>query len=145
MDLSFSTKEEAFRAEVQAFIRGNLRPELAAKMKRGDSPTKAELEEWHALLNAQGWLANHWPVEHGGPGWGPVARHSPETVPDRNLGASVVAALLASGIVYLTLPAVGLLIFGEYGRAAACLLGAGACAVGVFAALRRVGWAELVR
>lgn len=91
MDLSFSTKEEAFRAEVQAFIRGNLRPELAAKMKRGDSPTKAELEEWHALLNAQGWLANHWPVEHGGPGWGPVERylfelecaqaHAPRIVP----------------------------------------------------------------
>ena len=84
-------------------------------------------------------------VRPGGPGWGPVARLSPETVPDSNLGASVVAALLAAGIVYLTLPAVGLLIFGEYGRAAACLLGAGACAVGVFAALRRAGWAELVR
>ncbi len=84
-------------------------------------------------------------VRPGGPGWGPVARQSPETVPDRNLGASVVAALLAAGIVYFTLPAVGLLIFGDYGRAAACLLGAGACAVGVFAALRRVGWAELVR
>jgi hypothetical protein len=84
-------------------------------------------------------------VRPGGPGWGPVARLSPETVPDSNLGASVVAALLAAGIVYLTLPAVGLLIFGEYARAAACLLGAGACAAGVFAALRRAGWEELVR
>lgn len=28
----------------------------------------------HAILNERGWLANHWPQEHGGPGWGAVQK-----------------------------------------------------------------------
>jgi hypothetical protein len=52
----------------------------------------------------------------------------------------LATALLAAGIVYLTLPGVGLLIFGSYGNALACLTGAAACAFGVVMAMRRVGW-----
>lgn len=74
MDLSFSAEEEAFRGEVQAFLQEKLRPELSAKMKLGGAPSKAEMEEWHALLNARGWLANHWPKEYGGAGWTPVKK-----------------------------------------------------------------------
>lgn len=32
------------------------------------------MEQWHAILHARGWLANHWPVEYGGPGWSPVGK-----------------------------------------------------------------------
>ena len=32
------------------------------------------METWHATLNAQGWLASHWPQEWGGTGWTPVER-----------------------------------------------------------------------
>ncbi|MBS4738353.1 acyl-CoA dehydrogenase family protein, partial [Acinetobacter baumannii] len=30
---------------------------------------RADMVEWHAILNRQGWLASHWPVEYGGTGW----------------------------------------------------------------------------
>jgi hypothetical protein len=52
----------------------------------------------------------------------------------------VAAAVLAAGIVYFTLPAVGLLLFGEIGRGALALVGAAACAVGVVLLARRMGW-----
>ncbi|KAG4081049.1 hypothetical protein HA402_010220 [Bradysia odoriphaga] len=30
------------------------------------------MEEWHAILHRRGWLAPHWPQEHGGTGWNVV-------------------------------------------------------------------------
>jgi Na+/proline symporter len=84
-------------------------------------------------------------VRPGGPGWRPMAEACPEVEPDRTLGASILAAVLSAGVVYLTLPAVGLLIFGEYARAALALLGAGLCGASVFVLLRRVGWERFVR
>jgi SSS family solute:Na+ symporter len=76
-------------------------------------------------------------VRPGGPGWYPLREMAPEVSVDQNLGGSVVMALLGSGIVYLTLPGVGHLIFGEYGRAVLFLLGAAACATGIYVLSRR--------
>jgi SSS family solute:Na+ symporter len=84
-------------------------------------------------------------VRPGGPGWRPMAEACPEVEPDQALGASIVAAVLSAGAVYLTLPAVGLLIFGDYARAALALLGAGICGASVFVLLRRVGFERFVR
>ena len=69
MDLQFSPEEEAFRAEVRAFLKESLPKELAAKVKAGQRLTRADQENWHAILNKKGWLAYHWPKEHGGTGW----------------------------------------------------------------------------
>lgn len=91
MDLRFTPEEEAFRDEVRAFVRDELPPRLAEKVKRSVKLTKADMEEWHAILNRRGWLAPHWPREHGGTGWS-VAQssifedesaraHAPRTVP----------------------------------------------------------------
>ncbi len=33
------------------------------------------MEEWHAALNARGWLAGNWPKEYGGTGWNAVQRY----------------------------------------------------------------------
>ncbi len=91
MDLSFTPEEEAFREEVRAFFRDKLPPRLAAQTREGRRPRKADLEEWHAILNDRGWLANHWPEEWGGPGWSVIQRfifenesalaHAPRVVP----------------------------------------------------------------
>ena len=69
MDLQFTPEEEAFRAEVRAFLNDNLPKPLAAKVKAGQRLTKADQENWQAILNNKGWLAYHWPKEHGGTGW----------------------------------------------------------------------------
>ena len=74
MDLNFTPQEEAFRAEVQAFLKAKLPARIANKVKAGQRLSKADQDEWHAILNERGWLANHWPQEYGGPGWGAVEK-----------------------------------------------------------------------
>jgi hypothetical protein len=74
MDLNFTPEEEAFRAGVQAFLRDKLPQRLADKVHGGRRLTREDMAEWHAILNAQGWLANHWPKEYGGPGWNAVQK-----------------------------------------------------------------------
>lgn len=72
MDLNFSDEEEEFRAEVREFLNAKLSPAISEKVRLGRRLSKADHEAWHAVLNEQGWLASHWPVEHGGQGWGVV-------------------------------------------------------------------------
>lgn len=74
MDLNFTPEEQAFRAEVQTFLREKLPQRLSDKVLRGRRLTRADMAEWHAILNEQGWLANHWPKAYGGTGWNPVQK-----------------------------------------------------------------------
>jgi alkylation response protein AidB-like acyl-CoA dehydrogenase len=74
MDLTFTPEEQAFRSEVQRFLADEVPARLTNKVRGGQRLTKADLEEWHALLDARGWLANHWPKEYGGPGWNAVQK-----------------------------------------------------------------------
>jgi len=74
MDLTFTQEEEAFRSEVKTFLQQKLPARLSDKVRRGIHLTKQDMEEWHAILNERGWLANHWPKEWGGPGWTAVEK-----------------------------------------------------------------------
>jgi alkylation response protein AidB-like acyl-CoA dehydrogenase len=74
MNLNFTPDEEAFRAEVLSFLHDKLPRRLADKVERGQHLTRDDMAEWHAILNAQGWLANHWPKEYGGPDWSGVKK-----------------------------------------------------------------------
>jgi len=75
MDLDFTPEEEAFREQVRAFFRDALPADIAAKVERDERLSKADMERWHAILNAHGWLATGWPKEHGGPGWSAMQRY----------------------------------------------------------------------
>jgi len=91
MDLNFTPEEEAFRDEVRAFLAARLPARLSAKVASGQHLEKADMQQWHAILNERGWLANHWPVQYGGPGWTAVQKfifenecalaHAPRIVP----------------------------------------------------------------
>jgi len=61
--------EQAFRAEVRAFLAAALPDAVRDKVRDGRHPTRAELGQWQKTLAAPGWLVPHWPKEHGGPGW----------------------------------------------------------------------------
>ena len=74
MDLNFTPEEESFRTEVQGFLKDKLPAWLSDKVKAGQRLSKADQEEWHAILNARGWFANHWPEQYGGPGWSAVQK-----------------------------------------------------------------------
>ncbi len=72
MDLNFTQDEEAFRAEVRAFLADKLPSRLSDKVRNGVRLSKDDYEQWHAILNARGWFARHWPEEYGGTGWSSV-------------------------------------------------------------------------
>ena len=75
MELNFTPDEEAFRAEVRAFLAEKLPRHIVDKVNTGKRLTKQDHEEFHAILNARGWLASHWPEQYGGPGWSVVQRY----------------------------------------------------------------------
>src|SRR6476660_6958877 len=72
MDLRFTAEENAFRAEVRAFIEGALPASIREKMIEGRGLSKQEMIDWQRTLNAKGWAVPHWPKEWGGTEWGPV-------------------------------------------------------------------------
>jgi alkylation response protein AidB-like acyl-CoA dehydrogenase len=74
MNLDFTPEEEAFRSEVVGFLKEKLPKRLSDKVREGKRLTRADMAEWHAILNQRGWLANHWPKEYGGPGWTAVQK-----------------------------------------------------------------------
>ncbi|MEM9049384.1 MAG: acyl-CoA dehydrogenase family protein [Pseudomonadota bacterium] len=75
MNLRYSAEEEAFRATVRQFLDQHLPERLARKVREGRELEKTEVEEWHAILHARGWLAAGWPEAYGGPGWTDIERH----------------------------------------------------------------------
>jgi alkylation response protein AidB-like acyl-CoA dehydrogenase len=75
MDLTYSPEERAFQQGVRAFLAENLPEDLSAKVAANRELAKGDMERWHAILNARGWLAGAWPKEYGGQDWGPVERH----------------------------------------------------------------------
>jgi alkylation response protein AidB-like acyl-CoA dehydrogenase len=75
MDLSYTAEEQAFRDDVRGWLAKRLSKRLSDKVRKAQRLTKADYQEWHALLIERGWMAWHWPVEHGGTGWTPVQKH----------------------------------------------------------------------
>ena len=75
MRFDLTLEQDAFSAEVEEFLRENLPKPVADKVRFGASVSKQELGEWTKILNARGWVAPNWPVEHGGTGWNLVQRH----------------------------------------------------------------------
>jgi len=101
MDLNYSEDERACRDEVRAFLKAELPPALADKVKSGKRLVKEDMDTWHSILNKKGWLAESWPVEYGGTGWNAVQKQifedescaagAPRTVP---FGLKMLAPVL---------------------------------------------------
>ena len=72
MDLSFSPEEDAFRAEVRAFIDENLPADIRDKGRCGQRMVADDIQRWTRILHAKGWVAPAWPVAHGGTGWSTI-------------------------------------------------------------------------
>ncbi|HWW65829.1 MAG TPA: acyl-CoA dehydrogenase family protein [Sphingomonadaceae bacterium] len=61
--------DEAFVEEVRAFVRAEVPETVREKVVNGVSVDATERRAWHRALYERGWVAPHWPVEHGGAGW----------------------------------------------------------------------------
>lgn len=71
MNIDFAPELEAFRAEVAEFFATAPTPAIREAGRKTTSvfaPFK-ECMEWHRILFDKGWVAPHWPNEHGGTGW----------------------------------------------------------------------------
>jgi len=77
MDLDFSPQDQAFQAEVRAFLETGLPDDLRAAGRRLTSVfvDKKYSIPWQKILHAKGWVAPTWPVEYGGPGWTDMQRY----------------------------------------------------------------------
>ncbi|QKV55271.1 acyl-CoA dehydrogenase family protein [Comamonas antarctica] len=81
MNLDLSPADQAFRAEVRAFLAEQLTPALIA----GQAATSAMYPEpevsgpWQQALQKRGWLVPLWPREWGGTGWTALQRFIFET------------------------------------------------------------------
>ncbi|QMW21935.1 acyl-CoA dehydrogenase family protein [Sandaracinobacteroides saxicola] len=77
MHMGFTADELAFQAEVRDFLATHL-PEHLREGARQTPSVFVEPDvgdEWQRILHEKGWLAYHWPAEHGGTGWDPVKRY----------------------------------------------------------------------
>ena len=77
MDLTFSPEEEAFRAEVRAFIADakTKLPKTDVGAPEAATRTKEDYLAWHKLLYGKGWVAPIWPKQYGGTGWNVTQRY----------------------------------------------------------------------
>ena len=75
MDLNFTPEELAFRAEVRAWVAGNLPKSISHKVHNALNLTREDMQGWARILGKKGWLAYGWPEKFGGPGWNVVQRH----------------------------------------------------------------------
>ena len=75
MDMNYTAEERAFRDEVRTFLNEKLPKDISSKVKEHKRLGKEDTIRWQKILNEQGWLALHWPKEHGGTGWSPIQKH----------------------------------------------------------------------
>src|SRR5271167_1357249 len=75
MDLKYSPEQEAFRAEVRAFIEAELPADIRARTRLGRRMQKDDMTRWQRILHRHGWGAVMWPQRFGGSGWDVVQQH----------------------------------------------------------------------
>ena len=69
MELILTQEDRAFREEIRAFIERARAPDLHDKAAAGIPFDVDDEIHWQKQLNAAGYGAPAWPVEHGGTGW----------------------------------------------------------------------------
>ncbi|MEE9375982.1 MAG: acyl-CoA dehydrogenase family protein [Rhizobiaceae bacterium] len=74
MDLNYTPEEQEFQNEIRCFFNAKLPKQLSLKVKTKKRLAKEDQDQWHKILNDEGYLNAHWPVEFGGKGWNAIQR-----------------------------------------------------------------------
>jgi alkylation response protein AidB-like acyl-CoA dehydrogenase len=69
VNIDFSAEELAFQDEAREFLQAELPEDISQKVKQGLHLEKEDYIRWQKILAKKGWVAENWPVEHGGTGW----------------------------------------------------------------------------
>ncbi|WP_076593836.1 acyl-CoA dehydrogenase family protein [Herminiimonas arsenitoxidans] len=76
MNLNYGKDDEAFRKEIQVFLRDALPDDVARRTMTGmHPPNEDDRRWWNKVLFDKGWSAPLWPKEYGGPGWTHLQAH----------------------------------------------------------------------
>jgi len=76
MRLMLDEQDEAFRIEVREFLRDQLPPDMAWRIRNGGFYGAYEdVMAWSRILGRRGWAVPHWPLDAGGTGWTPLQQH----------------------------------------------------------------------
>ncbi|MDC0987505.1 acyl-CoA dehydrogenase family protein, partial [Alphaproteobacteria bacterium] len=77
MDMNLSAGDDAFRADMRAFLAEAVTNDLkdAARKRISLWQDINSAMEWQRILHAKGWAAPDWPEEYGGTGWTLSQRH----------------------------------------------------------------------
>ena len=81
MDIQYAAEDEAFRAEVRAFIAENHTEEIRSKTAKSLTGyiDKEAFVTWQKALYKKGWIAPNWPVGFGGTGWSATQKYIYDT------------------------------------------------------------------
>ena len=100
MDTRLSEEDLSFQQEVKSFFDEAWDSDLKARVSK-ISTMKEGMEEWQRRLYKKGWMAPHWPAEHGGAEWSVkqnfiynserAAAGAPETI---SFGVTMVASVI---------------------------------------------------
>ena len=69
MELTLSPQEQAFEAEVRAFIAASLPADIRDKVRLDRHLERDDFMRWQQILGRQGWFTGAWPREFGGQAW----------------------------------------------------------------------------
>ena len=61
-------------------------------------------------------------IRPAGRGWKPIASKLPDVVSPDNLKLQIIAAILATALVYTVLPGIGYLIFRQWTKVTICIV-----------------------
>jgi acyl-CoA dehydrogenase len=75
MNFDIAPEDQAFRAEVRAFITAHLPPDIARRGQHDYHSARDDVRRWMRILNAKGWSAPHWPARFGGTDWSPLRKY----------------------------------------------------------------------
>jgi alkylation response protein AidB-like acyl-CoA dehydrogenase len=75
VDLKYTPCEEAFRAQVRAFLDAELPADIRTRMNLGRRLRKEDMTRWQTILHRHGWGAVMWPQRFGGSGWSVIEQH----------------------------------------------------------------------
>ena len=97
MNLELTEDERAFRLEARRFFDEAYPKDVLAKLRRGQTLTRADHVASQVALQSRGWLGVSWPAEFGGPGWTPVQRY----LFDAELERAGAPNLIPMAIIYI--------------------------------------------
>jgi pimeloyl-CoA dehydrogenase large subunit len=72
MDLSFTSEERAFRAEMREFFTTQIPQRIRDEVQRGEHVSREDQVTAQRILNEHGLAVPHWPAQWGGRDWTPV-------------------------------------------------------------------------